>query len=76
MHRYVAHALLNVDLEAYLVPGCVRNKDELVKFYRHSVPKRVAIICGVPATLRCPHAQQPTDDRPRPPTRTDVRPDR
>ena len=53
----------------------LQNTDEPIKFYRHRVQKRVAIICGVPATLRCPYTQQPPDDRPCSPTLTNFRSD-
>ena len=49
--------------------------DEPVKFYRNSIPKRVAIICGVSATLRCPNAQQPADNHPCSPIGTNIRTD-
>ncbi len=50
----------------------LQNTDEPLKLHRHSVPKRVAVICGVPATLRSHYTQQPADDRPRSPTRANV----
>jgi hypothetical protein len=54
----------------------INNADESVKLYRNSVPKRVTIICGVSATLRCHYAQQPTDNHSCSPTGTNIRTDR